>query len=267
MSPLRGSELSTVKQCHTSGEAHWRPLLLLEQDPRYAQCTLHAASCREVEVDWADSPQTASELLKEPTARWRHVLIDQHVAGSGRYALLALLAARAQAPLIILVTNAHMYERSIELYRSGGLLVPKPSSGRALIDLVLAMGNMQALELGGEDKSEDLVVGDLVLQSRALITPDARISLRSAEARLLRYLFTLHGRLASTEELAHAIFERRDRSSAMLVRRHVANTRAALGGWAWLIESVPRQGYRVAKSCFANTGPGTHRAAPIRQRA
>jgi hypothetical protein len=138
-------------------------------------------------------------------------------------------------------------ERAHFALQHGQILLPKPRDLAQILDLLALLqrtGTPRIVPrlgpntLAGEEE-------DWILDDDGLRTPTGFIPLGRPSRAILNALMRSPGFVSSTD-LARAL-DRRDYAGPAMVRRRIADTRRALGEYSWLIESLPKHGYRLAR--------------------
>jgi DNA-binding response OmpR family regulator len=232
-------------------------VLLVEDDETYGRALRRVIAAQGGAVTWTRSvAETRVALDTSTSAQWNLAIIDDRLPDGSGVDLLRLLSARQAVSAAALVTAFFSAARALEVHHSGWLLFPKPVTPNEIQQLLtaIAAGSSRFVPRShhyDHGTSTALSFGSFTLGDDGLKTPTGCVPLvRATERAVLTCLCAEEGRIVETAEIAKRVFGRRDRAALVLVRRHVANLRVALGPYAWIIESRARRGYRVAPRAF-----------------
>jgi len=227
-------------------------VLLVEDSDSYGRAITRMLRRLSLPVRWVRSCAEARALLGDhPPPSIRYALIDDHLPDGTGVELLTNLAELTPSPALALYTAHRTLARALEAFRRGQVLWPKPSSRKELLELLSL--------LDGERRRPPPHVGPdsvpripLALDPSGLATPSGLIQLPASSLALAELLFARGERFTSSQEVAHALLARQDHAGSLLVRQHVWRARRALGQYAWLLESHPKKGYRIAPNAVIN---------------
>jgi DNA-binding response OmpR family regulator len=176
-----------------------------------------------------------------------YAFIDDQLPDGFGVELIALMQTLAPCPAIALITAHPLHRRALEAFRCRQVLLPKPKSPAAWMQLLSILDDQHARRL---DHDTETIFGNFALNRTGLLTPDGYVPMSPAEVRMFAFLVTRAGRTVTSTEIARTVLARRDRAASALVRRHVSNLRRKLGALRWLLEGVAQRGYRVAPEAW-----------------
>jgi DNA-binding response OmpR family regulator len=189
-----------------------------------------------------------------------YAFVDNKLGDGQGVDLLPDLRKLEPAPAVAVVSNWMTSELAAVAFRGGAVPMAKPDSEQTLRDLVALLDARRERTTQSERGSgaaapepprKPLVFGPFTLFERDLGTPTGRHRLRRAERAILAFLAEREGRPASPQQIASEALNRNDDGAVRSVYSHVTNLRAALGGYAALVETVPgAAGYRIAVEIF-----------------
>ena len=146
------------------------------------------------------------------------------------------------------------------ILQSNGNLASPPAAARPVYEVVKKPVVISQLEeaiarvcSNVRAEATPVTLGDLDLDPASLEVHrgTTNITLTPLEFRLLRYLGERQGKIASTADILHDLWDLElDTASARLVRSHVSNLRSKLHRLNTdrdLITTVPRKGYRIVQ--------------------
>lgn len=221
-------------------------MFVVDADEGYCNTLSRILSQHEGTVTHGRTLAHAATLIGQLDGRsWNYALVAERLPdGSGVSVLRALCRLRSP-PRVALMTAERSAERYFCAAREGYVLVPRPVMEEEVFGLLRSLGG-SAVQI-----SRRGTFGGCLLEDETLLMPTGeRIALRPAEAKLLLFLAGSRDQPVRAEEIARAVYERRDAVGAALVRRHVANIRRSLGVHAWMLKSTPRVGYHLDARCF-----------------
>jgi DNA-binding response OmpR family regulator len=208
---------------------------------------------------------TSLAQAREVLARWNeepcgYVFVDNKLGDGEGVELLSELRKLDPLPAVALVSNWMTSELAARAFRGGAVPMAKPDDEETFRDLVALLDTRRERattldRLPGSSPPEvgmhAVVFGPFTLEERDLVTPTGRHRLRRAERAILAFLAEREGRPASPLQIASEALNRNDDGAIRSVYSHVTNLRAALGGYASLVETVPgAAGYRLAVEIF-----------------
>lgn len=207
-------------------------VLLITEDPSVQRVVENATPQAEYQVLTC----TAAEALNQLQTVQIDVLIFDEKEGAA-----FLNAQRLNAIILTSDENA----TNIPTHRPVHEIVKKPIAINQLEEAIARVCS------GTRPESAPTTVGDLELDpaSFEVRRGTVTVTLTPLEFRLLRYLGQRQGKIASTADILHDLWELElDTPSARLVRSHISNLRSKLHRLHAdrdLITTVPRKGYRL----------------------
>jgi two-component system phosphate regulon response regulator PhoB len=146
-------------------------------------------------------------------------------------------------PIIMLTAKAAEIDRVLGLELGADDYVTKPFSPR---ELVLRVKRLLRSEAAGENKSDEIVMKDLLLdipRHQALVKGKP-IDLTATEFKLLTVLAQRRGRVQSREKLLQDVWEYDNLIDTRTVDTHMRRLREKLGPVAKYLDTVRGVGYR-----------------------
>jgi DNA-binding response OmpR family regulator len=210
-------------------------LLLVEDDELSARALIPLIVRQGLEVCWSRSVAQTRALLETRHAAWKYALVDDHLPDGMGSDLLPLLRELDPPPAVALVTAFYTLRRAHETFRCGALLLSKPSSSAALVELLTALdppasGDLAPPPHRSTPLLDQQVFGRFVVDSQGLFTPTGLAALRAAERRLLAYLIRRAPQIASSAEIAPGLaWSPRSRGSDC---SKAASLQSAIRSWA-----------------------------------
>jgi DNA-binding response OmpR family regulator len=150
----------------------------------------------------------------------------------------------ARVPVIMLTAKASEADRVVGLEMGADDYIVKPFSPRELVARVKAVLRRATL---ASESGEVLKVGDLAIDvaRHEVIFKSKSIELTATEFRVLQYLATRAGRVASRTDIIDGALERDAAITDRTVDVHVTALRKKLGKGGDLIETVRGFGYKI----------------------
>lgn len=233
--------------------------LLVEDDPVFGRSMMRVLSNRRFTTLWARSCDDARKILEsEAPPRLRYALVDDRLPDGSGLDLLPLVDRLEPAPRVALFSAFFSRERALAALQAHRVLLPKPTEPSQLRHLLAALDGFESTSSAPDLDATPYKQHDdrehLILTTEGLRTHTDLLPLRGPARETLCFLIERRGRLASSAEIARELLRRRDTAASDLVRRRVADLRRALGPYGWLIESIPKCGYRIASVHIAIVG-------------
>ena len=120
------------------------PLLLVEDDERYARGCRRALTQHGLQVCWVRSAAEARTVLAlDSLPYFEYALVDDRLPDGFGLELMPQLQALMPRPATALLTAYPSYHRALAAYREGYVLFPKPETPRKLVDLLCALDRQQ----------------------------------------------------------------------------------------------------------------------------
>lgn len=149
-------------------------------------------------------------------------------------------------PIIMLTAKAAEIDRVLGLELGADDYVTKPFSIR---ELVLRVKRLLRAETAGEEKSDRIVLKDLVIdipRHQALVKGKS-LDLTATEFKLLTVLSQRRGRVQSRDQLLRDVWEYDNLIDTRTVDTHVRRLREKLGPAAKYLDTVRGVGYRFVE--------------------
>jgi len=232
-------------------------VLLIDDDEAFGRAMMRSIQRQGHTALWSKSYAQAKALLSASTTpRIGYALVDDRLPDGSGLDLLDLLEALQPRPLSVLLSAFCTLERALAALRVDRLLLPKPDTPSRMLELLSVLEARQSassrairqLHEGGTHIS----FGPFTLASQGLRAPTGTIPLHKPSLAILRFLIDRSERFTSAADIARDLLGRRDDAGQALARRQIADTRRALGEYSWLIQTTPKQGYRVAERAFVS---------------
>ena len=116
------------------------PVLLVEDDERYARACRRALTHHGLQVCWVRSATEARTVLElDSLPYFEYALVDDRLPDGFGLDLMPLLHALTPRPASALMTAYASYHRALAAYGAGYVLFPKPETPRKLVDLLCAL--------------------------------------------------------------------------------------------------------------------------------
>lgn len=200
-----------------------------------------------------NTAQAVSALESLPLLR--ALVVDVHLGRNepiGGLEIADLARTRSAALPILVVTGFPSPDVINRTFRLNGKLVTKPLGAH---DLSKALEFLKGGYSVGSHRRPDFprFGEELALGPQGLLTPVGTVLLSDRTIALLRFLLSRAGQFTTGADVAREFIGRTDRAAPTLVRQHVAHARRSLGAFSWLIESVPKRGYRIAPRSLGET--------------
>jgi DNA-binding response OmpR family regulator len=224
-------------------------IALVEGNEDLGTSFVHSLQQKGMRVTWMRCSERVRTVLSEATPPFDYAIIDAGLDDGAGVLLLPLFTQLKPKVAIALVSDDVSQSRALEVLRMGHVLLPKPrdiSQISELLGILLLVGSPR-IELprgslvAATDPTESLQFN---LGEDGLQTPQGTLLLSGPHSALLHVLFQRGPPFTSAKDLARE-FNRRDAAGAVLVRRRIADARRALGPYRWLIDSMPKHGYRI----------------------
>lgn len=154
--------------------------------------------------------------------------------------------ATVDIPIIMLTAKAAEIDRVLGLELGADDYVTKPFSPR---ELVLRVKGLLRRGKPQEEKSEKIIIGDLVLDipRHQVLLEGKRVDLTATEFRLLTVLAQRRGRVQSREQLLQDVWEYDNLIDTRTVDTHMRRLREKLGRAARFLDTVRGVGYRFVE--------------------
>jgi DNA-binding response OmpR family regulator len=235
-------------------------ILLVEDEPIAAKALARLfASCGFSTLVAASLGDARSLVATWAENACAYAFVDNTLGDGFGIELLPELRVLDPMPAVALISNWLTSDLAGRAFREGAVPMAKPEDERTMRDLI-ALLDARRERAPSERRGEAHVPGTggpwvtfgaFALGQRDLVTPSGRLRLRRAERAILAFLVAQEGSAASAQEIANEALKRADHGAARSVYSHVTNLRAALGGYAALVETVPgASGYRLALEIF-----------------
>jgi DNA-binding response OmpR family regulator len=232
-----------------------RRVLVVEDDDVYGRGVVRVLAEHCMTTLWTRSLLETRSRIDEIVRPGLHfAVIDDRLPDGFGLELLPLLESVEPKPAVALVTAFPTDQRAFAALRARRMLLPKPTTHAGWTELLSILDEQRDFLVATADSSSGTATafGGFVLDETGLSTPRGHVFMRRSEIRLFAFLLECSGRASSTTEIARKVFGRRDGASTDLVRRHIANARQRLGPYGWLLELVPKKGYRLAPKAWAS---------------
>jgi DNA-binding response OmpR family regulator len=222
-------------------------VLVVEDNAVLGRAWMRSLTRRGYHVTLATSCAEVEPLL----ANWAHrsfayALIDDRLPDGFGADLLPRLAAVRPAPAVALVSGSATTERWLAASKARASIVPKPATDQGLIALLTYLQDALRPAAPPTPGWHELPEGQrLTLTRNSVVGPMGDLRIRRAGLDILAYLLEREGRIVPATELAGALFGRSDLGGTVLIRRHVADLRAALREHRDVISTTVGFGYSV----------------------
>lgn len=152
----------------------------------------------------------------------------------------------AGIPIIMLTAKAAEIDRVLGLELGADDYVTKPFSPR---ELVLRVKGLLRRGKPAEEKTEKIVIGDLVLDipRHQVLLQGKQVDLTATEFKLLTVLAQRRGRVQSREQLLQDVWEYDNLIDTRTVDTHMRRLREKLGRAARFLDTVRGVGYRFVE--------------------
>lgn len=234
-------------------------LLLVDDDKMFGRAMVRALSVHGCSVTWARSCAEAREVIEaDGGLRLYYAIVDDRLGDGFGLELLPMLDALRPRPRTVLISAHLSAERAIAALRAKRVILPKPRTPSELIEL-LAVVEERVISVENHASSSTCGrgFGAFALNAQGLLTGTGFLPLPRASLAVLRFLLSRSDCFLSAAEVARDFLGRRDEAGQALVRRQIANLRRSLGPQAWIVESVPKLGYRIDPRALDPQGRGT----------
>jgi DNA-binding response OmpR family regulator len=197
---------------------------------------------------WARSLDDAQRWIERSSCRLiAYALIDDELPDGSGLDLAERIGRALPATRVALFGNAACENRAFAAFKAGYALLPHPSRRAALTDvldsLAIRRGACELTATAGRDPGPAPFPCEL--DRHGLHASGAFVPLGRSDLRVLAFLLRRSPAFTSAAEIAVLMLQRRDQAARALVRRYVADTRANLGQHGWLIQTMPKFGYRI----------------------
>lgn len=159
------------------------------------------------------------------------VVLDVMLPGRDGFDVLRDIRGRSGVPVIMLTAKGDPVDRVVGLEIGADDYICKPFNTRELVARIRAV--LRRAESATAVSEEVLRVGDLEMNTlaRSVTVSGRGVSLTTIEFRLLEFLLTNAGRLATLEDLSKAVLKRPYSSCDRSLSVHMSNLRKKIGDY------------------------------------